>query len=71
MKIKQLRELGPAGLKEKQKELEEESFNLRFQTKLGEVDNPLRRRTVRRELARVKTLLREAELNLSRKENKP
>jgi large subunit ribosomal protein L29 len=65
MKRKQkqeLKELGAAGLKEKLKELKTEQFNLRFQTKLGEVSNPLRLRIVRRDIARVATILRETEL---------
>jgi large subunit ribosomal protein L29 len=57
---KELREIGIDGLNEKNKELRMDHFNMRFQAKLGEVNNPLRLRTIRRDIARVATLLREA-----------
>jgi large subunit ribosomal protein L29 len=62
VKTKELRDLGGEGLQEKLKELHEEYFNLRFQTRLGEVNNPLRIQIVRRDMARIKTLLREVQL---------
>ena len=42
---------------EAQTVLEEELFNLRFQAKMGQLSNPVRLRIVRRDIARVKTLL--------------
>ena len=42
-----------------QKELAEQMFRLRFQKSLGQLDNPLKLREIRRDIARVKTLLRE------------
>jgi large subunit ribosomal protein L29 len=59
MKAKELRELSAAELKEKIEGLEEELFNLRFQSKMGQLSNPVRLRIVRREVAQAKTVLRE------------
>ena len=44
------------------RELEEEFFNLRFQMEIGQLDNPVRTRKIRRDIARIKTVLREREL---------
>lgn len=49
-------------LQDKLKDSKEELFNLRFQMATGQLDNPLRLREVRRDIARVKTVLREREL---------
>lgn len=44
------------------KESKEELFNLRFQMATGQLDNPMRLRAVRRDIARVRTVMREREL---------
>ena len=59
MKPQQIRELGQEELKGKEKELQEQLFRLRFQKSLGQLDNALKLREVRRDIARVKTVLRE------------
>jgi large subunit ribosomal protein L29 len=59
MKPEQIRELGKEELKGKEKELQEQLFRLRFQKSLGQLDNALKLREVRRDIARVKTVLRE------------
>lgn len=59
MKAKELRDLAAEELKEKLSELQEELFNLRFQTKFGQLGNPLRMRIVKRDIARARTVLRE------------
>ncbi len=59
MKIKDVRELNEQELEEKVKELKEELFNLRFQQATGQLDNVMRIKEVRRNIARVKTVLRE------------
>jgi len=59
MKPEQIRELGKNELKGKEKELQEQLFRLRFQKSLGQLDNALKLREVRRDIARVKTVLRE------------
>ena len=61
MKIKQLRDLGPEELTQKEKELKKELFDLNFQRKHGRVEKPGRFRTIRRDIARILTLLRERE----------
>jgi large subunit ribosomal protein L29 len=62
MKKEQMRELTREELHQKRLEVEEEFFNLRLQKASKELDNPLRLRTLRRELARINTILREDEL---------
>ena len=47
-------------------ELKSELFNLRFQLATGQLDNPLRINTVRKDIARVKTIVRERELGLGK-----
>jgi large subunit ribosomal protein L29 len=59
MKPQQIRELAPDDLRGKEKELQEQLFRLRFQKSLGQLDNALKLREVRRDIARVKTVLRE------------
>ena len=61
MKAEKLRELSSEALADKEKELAEQLFRLRFQKSLGQLDNPLKLREVRREIARVKTLLKEGQ----------
>lgn len=62
MKTKELREMTREELELKIRDLKEDLFNLRFQHATNQLDNSLRLRFVRRELARVKTVLREQEL---------
>jgi len=51
-------------LEEKLSDLKEELFNLRFQLATGQLDNPMRISVVRKNIARVKTVMRERELNI-------
>lgn len=46
-------------------ELKTELFNLRFQLATGQLDNPLQIKRVRKDIARVKTIIRERELNIN------
>jgi large subunit ribosomal protein L29 len=64
MKKEQMRELTRDELLQKKLETEEELFNLRLQKASKELDNPLRLRTLRKELARINTILREDELEI-------
>jgi large subunit ribosomal protein L29 len=57
MKMQEITQLALRELKEKSAVLEEELFNLRFQAKMGQLSNPVRLRIVRRDIARVKTLM--------------
>ncbi len=61
MKKEQMRELTRNELLQKKLEAEEELFNLRLQKASKELDNPLRLRVLRKELARMNTILREDE----------
>jgi large subunit ribosomal protein L29 len=61
MKAKELRELSIPELKERVAKLREELMNLRFQKTIHRLENPMRIRQVRREIARVLTILKEKE----------
>lgn len=61
MKASELREQTAEELRNRLDELDEESFNLRFQHTLGQLSSPIRLRHVRRDIARVRTLLEENE----------
>ena len=62
MKAKELRELSEEDLNEKAKELGQELFNLRFQKATGQLGNTATIPKTKRDLARVKTVLRELEI---------
>jgi large subunit ribosomal protein L29 len=62
MKASELRELTKEELIRKVDELKEELFNLRFQLATGQLDNPVRIRHVKRDIARAKTVIRENEI---------
>lgn len=59
MDMKELQDLTAAELAEKEQQLSQELFNLRFQLAAGRVENPMKIRQARRDLARVKTVLRQ------------
>ena len=63
MKAAQIRELQEKELNKKLADLKEELFNLRFQHAINQLDNPQRLKAVKKDIARVKTILREIELN--------
>ena len=65
MKIQDIRDLSTQELEEKIKDLKEELFNLRFQNATNQLDNPVRIVSVKRDIARVKTVLREKELGIN------
>jgi large subunit ribosomal protein L29 len=58
-KIAELRDLSVEELRTKQKDLDDQLFRMRIQKSMGQLDAPLKVRHVRRDLARVKTLLRQ------------
>ena len=62
MKAKTLRDMTAAELNTKVDELKEELFNLRFQLATGQLENPMRLKEVRKDIARTKTVIREMEL---------
>jgi large subunit ribosomal protein L29 len=59
MKAEKFRELGADELHAKEKELQEQLFRFRFQKAIGQLDNAMRLRETRRDIARVKTVLKE------------
>jgi large subunit ribosomal protein L29 len=63
MKPAKVREMGPEELKTKQRELQERLFRLRVQQSIGQLDNGIKLRETRREIARVKTVLREKQVS--------
>ena len=67
MKASELRELTAEELQQKLKDLKEELFNLRFQLAINQLENPMRISAVKKDIARVKTVLRQMELNDSAK----
>lgn len=59
MKARELRELSRDELVVKEKELKDQLLKLRFQHSLGQLENAMRLKNVRRDIARIKTLLHE------------
>ncbi len=57
-----IREMNDVELNKKLDSLKEELFNLRFQHAINQLDNPMRLKAVRKEIAVVKTIIREREL---------
>ncbi|NMA48416.1 MAG: 50S ribosomal protein L29 [Tissierellia bacterium] len=64
MKAKEIRQMSEQELNSKLLDLKSELFNLRFQLATGQLDNPLRVSSVRKDIARVKTISRERELSI-------
>ncbi|BCJ87331.1 50S ribosomal protein L29 [Effusibacillus dendaii] len=64
MKVNDLRDLSTAEIENKIDSLKDELFNLRFQLATGQLENPMRIREVRKDIARAKTILRERELGI-------
>ena len=61
VKAKSIREMGPDEIRTRVAELREELFNLRFRNTMKQLDNPLKIRESRREMARLLTVLKEKE----------
>lgn len=62
MKAKDIRNMNDQELNNQLSSLKEELFNLRFQHATGQLDNPLKIKEVKKDYARVKTVIREREL---------
>jgi ribosomal protein L29 len=62
MDIKKMRDMTDTELNNEVKKLKNELFNLRFQHVTGQLENPIKMRDVKKEIARVKTIIRENEL---------
>jgi large subunit ribosomal protein L29 len=66
VRMRELRDLGGQDLVERLESSKEELFNLRFQLATGQLDNPMRIKQVRHEIAQILTVLRERELEQER-----
>ena len=66
MKNKDIRNLSGDELNKKVSELKNELFNLRFQLATGQLDNPSTIKSVKKDIARVKSIQRERELNMEK-----
>ena len=67
MNAKEIRELSIAELNEKLGKLKEELFNLRFQLAINQLESPMRIVAVKKDIARIKTVIRENEIKNSTK----
>ncbi|HAH79239.1 MAG TPA: 50S ribosomal protein L29 [Ruminococcaceae bacterium] len=65
MKAAEVREMSTEELESKLKDLKAELFNLRFQLTINQLENPMRIKAVKKDIARIKTVLRENELKNS------
>ena len=63
MELKKIREMSEAELNAELNKMKKDLFNLRFQHVTGQLENPLQMREVRKNIARVKTIMREKELD--------
>ena len=59
MKAAEVRELSVDELRQREKDLDDQLFRLRIQKSMGQLEAPTKLRTLRRDLARIKTILRE------------
>ncbi len=62
MELKKMRELNVAELQTELEKNKKELFNLRFQHVTGQLENPVQMREVKRQIARIKTIIREKQL---------
>ncbi len=62
MKASKLRDMTSDELREKLHDLKNELFNLRFQLATGQLDNPMKIKSIKRDIARVKTILKENDI---------
>ena len=65
MKIQDIRDLSMQELQDKIKDLKEELFNLRFQNATNQLENPMRIVSVKKDIAKVMTVLKEKELGIN------
>ena len=62
MKVKELRDLTYEELVKKESDLQAELFNLRFRLATGQLDNPMSIKAVKKDMARVKTVIRQKDM---------
>ena len=71
MRAEEIREMTADDIKSRVSELEEERFRLRFRSATEPLENPLRLRTIRKDIARLKTVLTEREAGSAKREATP
>ena len=59
MKIGELRELSEEELESKEAEIKDQLFKLKFQHELGQLENAMKLKSIKKDIARIKTILRE------------
>jgi len=69
MKISEIRDLSSQEIQDKIQDLKEELFNLRFQNAMNQLENPKRISAVKKDIAKLKTILKEQELGLNAGKN--
>lgn len=67
MKASEMKNLSNAELQKRLKDLKAELFNLRFQLAINQLENPMRIKAVKKDIARINTLLRKNELDAASK----
>jgi len=66
MKTKEIRNLSDKDLQKQLEQSKSELFNLRFQLATGQLENPMMIGLVKKDIARIKTIIRERELNIGK-----
>ncbi|MFR1510077.1 MAG: 50S ribosomal protein L29 [Acutalibacteraceae bacterium] len=67
MKASEMRNLSNAELQKRLKDLKAELFNLRFQLAINQLENPMRIKAVKKDIARINTILRKNKLDAASK----
>ncbi len=62
MKASEIKEMNIEEMQQKANDLKEELFNLRFQHEIGQLENPQRMKQTKKDIARIKTIIREVEV---------
>ena len=62
MKVSEIREMNLEEMQRQVSELKEELFNLKFQHEIGQLENPQKMNQTRKDIARLKTIMREVEM---------
>ena len=62
MKASEIRDMNIGEMEQKLSDLKEELFNLSFQHEIGQLENPQRMKETKRDIARIKTIIREVEM---------
>ena len=70
MKPTEMRELSPEELADKEAELKDQLFKLRFQHALGQLENTMKLKTIKKDLARIKTIQNESLSGDTKERNK-